>query len=361
LTTALGVMDRFDDADVVFAAYRQEAEQFGASWALEFCQRCVCIARMKAGRLDDAAIEADADLDLIDALDMWHDSDVPLGILALVAFHRNDLEAARGYLARAREYSTEYARGVPPYLDWARSMLRSANGDPTGAVEEFCGVFDQPELRTQNLALEPALAPVLVRLAQRAGDRTRALAVTDTANELARWNPAVPAVTAAAAHCRGLQSGAVDDLVEAADAFENSPRVMARASASEDAGRALLRAGDTNRRARYLDRALELYGEAGAARDESRLRRQLRRAGVRRPVRQVGPAARPKLGWDSLTTAELRVVRLAALGLTNRQIAERLYLSSYTVGTHLKHAFEKVGVSSRVELTRVAVEREPAT
>ena len=54
--------------------------------------------------------------------------------------------------------------------------------------------------------------------------------------------------------------------------------------------------------------------------------------------------------------AELRVVRLVARGLTNRQIAERLYLSTYTVGTHLKHVFDKVGITSRVALTRLAVE-----
>ena len=64
-------------------------------------------------------------------------------------------------------------------------------------------------------------------------------------------------------------------------------------------------------------------------------------------------------GWDSLTSAELRVVHLVAQGLTNREAAQRLYVSTYTVGTHLKHAFEKVGVSSRVELTRLAMERTP--
>jgi hypothetical protein len=43
LATVLAVMDRFDDADSVFAAYRREAAEFGASWALEFCQRCVAL------------------------------------------------------------------------------------------------------------------------------------------------------------------------------------------------------------------------------------------------------------------------------------------------------------------------------
>jgi DNA-binding CsgD family transcriptional regulator len=58
-----------------------------------------------------------------------------------------------------------------------------------------------------------------------------------------------------------------------------------------------------------------------------------------------------------MSSAELRVVRLVAQGLTNREAADRLFLSTWTVGTHLKHIFGKVGVTSRVELTRAAVER----
>jgi len=59
---------------------------------------------------------------------------------------------------------------------------------------------------------------------------------------------------------------------------------------------------------------------------------------------------RPAVGWLSLTGAELPVVRLAGEGLTNAQIAARLFLSRYTVETHLKHAFAKLGVESRAEL-----------
>jgi len=56
--------------------------------------------------------------------------------------------------------------------------------------------------------------------------------------------------------------------------------------------------------------------------------------------------------WGSLTESELRVVRLVAEGLTNRQVASRLFLSPHTVDSHLRHSFTKLGVSSRVELTR---------
>ena len=64
--------------------------------------------------------------------------------------------------------------------------------------------------------------------------------------------------------------------------------------------------------------------------------------------------ARPALGWPSLTEAELPVVRLAAEGHTNADIAARLCLSRYTVETHLKHVFAKLGVESRAELAALA-------
>ena len=63
------------------------------------------------------------------------------------------------------------------------------------------------------------------------------------------------------------------------------------------------------------------------------------------------------MGWPSLTEAELPVVRLAAEGHTNADIAARLCLSRYTVETHLKHVFAKLGVESRAELAALAAGR----
>jgi len=67
-----------------------------------------------------------------------------------------------------------------------------------------------------------------------------------------------------------------------------------------------------------------------------------------------GERRRPSSGWSSLTPAELDVVRLVSEGLTNPQVAERLFITRATVKAHLGHIFPKLGVTSRAELAAVA-------
>jgi len=61
---------------------------------------------------------------------------------------------------------------------------------------------------------------------------------------------------------------------------------------------------------------------------------------------------------EGVTCSELAVVRLVADGLTNREVAERLYVSPHTVNGHLRHAFDKLGINSRVALTRIAAQHQ---
>jgi len=65
----------------------------------------------------------------------------------------------------------------------------------------------------------------------------------------------------------------------------------------------------------------------------------------------------PGTGWDSLTLTERSIAMVVAEGVTNREAAARLYLSRHTVDYHLRQIFRKLGVASRVELTRLVVAR----
>jgi DNA-binding CsgD family transcriptional regulator len=74
-------------------------------------------------------------------------------------------------------------------------------------------------------------------------------------------------------------------------------------------------------------------------------------------TRGRGERKRPSSGWASLTPTELQVVKLVAQGLTNRDIAARLFVERSTVMTHLNHVFRKLGFSKRAEVAAEAVRR----
>jgi DNA-binding CsgD family transcriptional regulator len=207
-----------------------------------------------------------------------------------------------------------------------------------------------------TLIADPAAAAWLVRTAHTLGARPAAEAVVVAAERLARDNPSFPAARTAAAHARGLLDGSADALEEAVTGGHTVP--WARASATEDL--ALLSGpGETpesrRRAVAALDSALAAYEAMGATRDVARVRRRLRRMGVRR--RHWSHTERPVSGWDSLTDTERAVSELVAQGLTNRQVADQLFMSAHTVAFHLRHVFRKLDIGSRVELARLTLQR----
>jgi DNA-binding CsgD family transcriptional regulator len=168
-------------------------------------------------------------------------------------------------------------------------------------------------------------------------------------------NPRVPTLTAAAAHTRGLLDHDRAALDEAVDAYALGPRILAGAAAREDRAEHLVADGDRPAAIDDLSQALANYSDAGAIWDAGRVRGRLRDLGVRR---RLSAATRPERGWAGLTDSELRVARLVADGLTNRETAERLFLSPHTVSMHLRHAFAKLDINSRVELARTVLEHD---
>lgn len=67
-----------------------------------------------------------------------------------------------------------------------------------------------------------------------------------------------------------------------------------------------------------------------------------------------GERKRPASGWESLTPAELDIVRQLSEGLSNKEIAARLFISPRTAQTHLTHIYSKLNLSSRVQVVQEA-------
>src|SRR5205085_6957622 len=101
-------------------------------------------------------------------------------------------------------------------------------------------------------------------------------------------------------------------------------------------GQWLRRTHETTCARTHLRAALETFNRIGAEGFAQRVREELRAAGVAYAVQSDIPAS-------PLTTQERQIADLAATGLTNKQIAERLFLSHRTVGSHLHHLYPKLG------------------
>jgi len=79
---------------------------------------------------------------------------------------------------------------------------------------------------------------------------------------------------------------------------------------------------------------------------------------ARQQLRATGETSRPRTAEarDQLTPQELQIVQMAAAGLTDREIGQKLYLSHRTISSHLYRVFPKLGITSRTEL-RIVLER----
>lgn len=180
----------------------------------------------------------------------------------------------------------------------------------------------------------------------------QALGEDDQAGELAgalvdraRWSGCARAVGLALRTQAALTDG--EDrralLTEAADVLGGSPSALERAHALVQLGTACRHAGLRAAAEPPLREGLQLADGMGAVPLVEAARHELRALGLR-------PRRSAVTGPDSLTPTERRVAELAASSLTNRQVAESLFVTVKTVETHLGRVYQKLGISTRAEL-----------
>jgi ATP/maltotriose-dependent transcriptional regulator MalT len=357
LAAVLTAVDRFDEAEAVLAADQRDAELLGTAWTQpRWCHhRTILLA--EGGRPDDAAAEAEAGVRMAEQLSAIALSVPLLSRLGQLAIQRDDLIAARDYLDRAHKLVEQDGTRLPEHVAWATALLRDAAGEPaTAALDALAGAVDTTVHRITLFTREPGAAAQLTRLALRAGADEVAREAATVTRQLADRNPGVPSLAGAAAHAQALLDGDLDALREAVRAFQDSPRPLAGAAALADLAQFEATAGRRHEAVGYWQEALQRYLACGAKLAAARAQQGLRTLGVRRSWRR-NPLPR-STGWDSLTESELRVVRLVAKGLTNREVASNLFLSPHTIDSHLRHSFSKLGVANRVELTRYVLDHD---
>lgn len=255
--------------------------------------------------------------------------------LGICYLERDELEQALATLA-------ESAGDDPAELHRVSGVVRAATGELEEAIAEL-------ELSGRRSgAVNPAYAgwraaasEVALRLGQ--VDRARVLATEEL--ELARPFAALPAV-GVALRASGLATSGAD----ARRWFEESIAVLRESGAKLELARALVelggllrRTGDRGDAREPLREAHDLADRGGARRVAARAEEELLATGARRPKRSLS-------GADSLTPSERRVAELAAEGLSNREIAQALFVTVRTVTTHLTHTYQKLDIARREEL-----------
>jgi DNA-binding CsgD family transcriptional regulator len=179
----------------------------------------------------------------------------------------------------------------------------------------------------------------------RLGDHDRAVELAAEDLRLARAFGAPHALGVALRAAALIQGGTrgLEQLTEAVAVLDGTGINLELARTLTEHGAALRRAGYRRDARQPLRRGLDLAARCGALALAARARDELVTAGGR-------PRRQPVSGAESLTASELRVARLAAQGLTNRQIAQALFVSMKTVSTHLGHVYAKLDVTDRARL-----------
>ena len=351
------VVARLDEAFALIDAGMQAAQRDGISANIRVWSMLRFRALFCAGRLADARAEAEATIEMADEIgdgSYGYINHVALYVLGRIALHTGDaagLAQARRSAARlsqARESPAGQRLGA-----WLAARLADADGDPLAVktpVQALDPLASGPLSTTSPQTYADTAA--LTRILLDSGRRADAKSVVARLEDFAALHPDFPFLEAAALHARAVLDGDPDIALRAVALSSGDPRPFVRAAVLEDAGR-LLSAARAAEAVPILETALECYAATGAERDAARVRSLLRARGIRPPV--SGPRSAPD--WPELTESEFTVVSLVAQGATNREVAERLFLSPYTVNSHLRHVFVKLGIRSRVELTRLAAAR----
>ncbi len=236
-----------------------------------------------------------------------------------------------------------------------RGQLHLYRGRPAQALADFlaCG-----EILLAADAPNPAVLPWRSGAAHALaalGDRTEARRYAEEELALAE-DFGAPGAKGRALRTIGALAGgkrSIEPLEAAVACLEQSQTALERARALVDLGSALRRARRTRDAREPLRRGLDLAQRCGAAELTERAMREVTAAGAR-------PRRTALHGLEALTPRELQTAGLAAEGMSNREIADALFVTVKTVEWHLKHSYGKLGIRSRRELAEALGRRYPA-
>jgi DNA-binding CsgD family transcriptional regulator/tetratricopeptide (TPR) repeat protein len=265
-------------------------------------------------------------------------------VQAILAALRGDYEAAETAAVQAERICVPLrASAVLAAAQLARGLACLGAGCPADAVAHLRRIHD-PADPAYHYAVRCYTVGDLAEAAVRSGHRSGTDVLMQEMETAARQTPS-PSLHAGLRYARALLAaeGQADGRFQAALQSGTSGGPFLRARVQLAYGKWLHQHRHDAAARTPLRAAIETFDALGVIPWSGRARQQLRATGEKSRPRI--PGAR-----DQLTPQELQIAQLAADGLTNREIGQKLYLSHRTIGSHLYRVFPKLDIASRAQL-----------
>ncbi|MBB4701032.1 helix-turn-helix transcriptional regulator [Sphaerisporangium siamense] len=348
LYDSLITLGLFTEAERAAREGRRLAVETGA----EYCAYLIDVSSIRmewlTGRWQGLRERAIAMSDLVAgtpqiAVDVW----LVLGMLALATGEWD--EAARHFQGAGLDAPDN---GYVPIVETAAAGMLELHL-ARGALDDAVAEVERAILRLRRKAVwvwgAHLIAPAVTALGfagrlDEAADLVEEYAAGIAGRMAPNAHAALDAAHGALACAGQRHDEAAAHYARAREAYAEMPQPYAAAHAGEGEARSMLARGDSGAGAAFADIA-ERYGELGATHDAARCRRVLRDIGVEV---QLPRGRRAKT--SALSQRETEVARLVALGRTNKEIADVLFLSTRTVESHVATVLRKLGVRSRTEV-----------
>jgi DNA-binding CsgD family transcriptional regulator len=345
---ALFLGEDLDAAELEARRVLEDARARGSAFAFGNATTGFALAALSRGRLaeviahGEALIAATRDVPRTPATTRFFDASQAV-FLAVPLATMGEFERAREVVA---ELSTLGDLDTPELcvIRYGRAVVELADGDYEAALADFVGygaVCAQVGYEERFLTWRLGAARVELAL----GRRDAAVARADEALAIARtWG--APGGLGAALRTRALVSDpdAIGDrLAEAVEVLRGSLWRLELAGALADHGIALRTAGRRLEAREALEQGMDLAARCEAKPLLERAREELIILGARPRRLRIS-------GLDALTGSERRVAAMAADGMTNREIAQALFVTPKTIEKHLANAYRKLDITSRGKL-----------
>ncbi len=384
LTVAAMLCERFDLLDTAYGEFLTIPRACEHARLRTWAEQAAAWAQVTTGSPERALEHADRCLALEGGWpSMTHFQVLSFRIHALARLGRTDQALREGTEAMRRARESGALQAVPA-IELALMVSELMHGAPDAAEARARRLLEMPHLHTLALARE-----TLARIALIRGD-------ADEAETHARELEAIagrsgsPRHNALAQFIRGCAAVQADETCAGRDLLHAALETFAELDLEREAADVLDELALLAAHTGALQRAARLAAAAAAARarlgcapwpgasdrlDAARARpttdeqdgawqaswAQGQALALPEVIayahRGRGSRERPHTGWASLSPVELEVARLAASGISNPEIATRLFIARGTVKTHLSHSYRKLGVANRTELAMTMASR----